>query len=289
MLKNSYLLLYLLITAHLNGQSDTLTRDTLTVVNYVKHVITDGKISPLNYVFVQKTYDIKNQLIKEIAYDDSSHQPANIAYIFNKDRVQISREEYNLLNNLKRVTRYSYNKSGRLIEENIYEPNNGPLGIKVQVKYYYSDTALVKKITYNAKKRWIEKSTIKFKPQQTIEKTVFARNYKNDGIKKEEIISLKTNDQKITRTITTTGFDGKKTKIISERTYRPGTLLLEKESNTNYTDSSIVTINYYYNEENKILSKSVLDKNNNYLERYIFVYTNYFRDPGRKEMVNLPE
>lgn len=261
-------------------------KDSIIAVNYFKNIIRDGKITGEKYVILQKTYNMNNLLIKEISYD-STHKPLNIAHIFNNEGKPISREEYTSSNNLVKITRSFYNTSGRLIEEKIYEPANGFNTLKFKIKYSYSDTSLIKVITYNSRNKQVGKRTINYKNQQCIDKTQYKKGFERNGVRAEMIITNYTNPQLLTKSITRILADGQEKEYLCEYTFVPDTKLIDKETMTNLVTKAKIVKTFNYDKQNKVYKTYSLDENNNYNE-YILIESNkHFVDPGRKEMLNL--
>jgi len=263
-------------------------KDSIIAVNYFKNIIADGKITGEKYVILQKTYNMNNLLIKEISYD-STHKPLNVAYIFNNDGKPISREEYTSSNNLIKITRSFYNPSGRLIEEKVYEPANDFNTLKFKINYSYSDTSLIKVITYNSRNKQVGKRTINYKTLQCIDKTQYKKGFERNGIQSEMIITDRTNPQLITKSITRTLTDGQQQEYLCEYTFVPDTKLIDKETTTNLVTKAKIVKTFNYDKQNKVYKTYSLDENNNYKEVILIEPTNHFVDPGRKEMVNLVE
>ena len=163
-------------------------KTTIIVENMYRYVIgPEGKLTGKKIAFEQKAFDMQHRCRWQFFYDDSipSILKGNIAFFYDSLKL-ITREIHGRDNVLERIDRYAYNKDGKLSEIKSYDiKNNQPVMISHMVYSGYEDTVPTSILTYNAKGKWIAKTSIGFEGNTKIKKTVYRKGYNNKNLKEE--------------------------------------------------------------------------------------------------------
>jgi hypothetical protein len=138
-------------------------QDSIRAVNIFKHRISNGKASAEKLISQQESYDLADRLVIKIHYYDSIPNIKTYTRYFYREKKLISAETYDISRNPLKVKRYFYDKSDRLTEKRLYEPQKGKLKNTITHRFKYSGDRKKEKLVLNARGKWIEKHSYSYR------------------------------------------------------------------------------------------------------------------------------
>ena len=84
-------------------------KDTAKVHTIYKHIVENGKIKPQKFATIQITYNLRDEIIRKVYYDDSSHEISGYDLFFYNNGNLEREEQYAANDSLKLSIEYAYN------------------------------------------------------------------------------------------------------------------------------------------------------------------------------------
>ena len=216
---------FLLISLCFFGLQNLYSQDSIRAVNIYKHEIVNGRRTVKKTILEQKTYNLDNQIVLQLLYDDSIPRVMRFTRFYYEDNELISKESFDHNNEPIKITRYQYNEDGELMTKAIYLPGEKMMKNVKTIQFRYRDGKPVQKTILNNKGKWVSLSETGYFDSIEIETIKYKRKYED---------SLKT-------MVITRNYD--KGMLIKEsfyRTYRDKSKKLEQVEYT-YSDKGMLT------------------------------------------------
>lgn len=241
--------------------------DTVFIENTFEYKIVDGKPTAIKQIKEQNTYNLHGNLLWHVIFKDSLMIIKEYtAYIYDKEFL-VSIETFTSNDSISKIKRYNYTSDGKVSNEYIYKRLTEGIELSERSSYYYTGAVLVKKETFNRKKKWLKKTNYTYTENEKIKYTQFRKKYRDDNLKSQQkIFHLKNGIIQSSETKKLYYTD--KIDIIEvEYQYNQKTNKIIQETWKNKSDSifKIVKYNYTGSENNKT-GKSIVDGNGIYLD-----------------------
>ena len=161
----------------LNAQKDTITAE-----NIYRYELKNGKATKNRIIIRQNTYNLDNQLIKQIDYDSIANIRSSTLYFYEKDLL-ISIESFGTDFVIDSVRRISYNGNGTKAGESLYAIHDSIPRKTASIEYIYDKENLSKEIAYSNKKKWKTKTVYQSSGNIRTKTQLFKKGSRPDGLK----------------------------------------------------------------------------------------------------------
>jgi hypothetical protein len=262
-------------------------KDSICVVNCFKYSVIDGKNTGQRIIYKQKTFDKYGKLVREMFYYDTILQIKNIVFYFYKDKMLISKEEYNNDNTISRINRYYYNSSGYLTEEFVFEPNNNIVEKKLRTTFSYQDTFLTQKMVYDSKNKLVEKTTREKIDFQLIETTKYNKRAVEGNMKEKIMISNFSGQHLIKTEFYLTYSTGKKVLNTIDYVYDTTSVIIETQTYKDNENKVSGIIEIKHRKDGTVQNEAIKNGVGKLIEFYAYEMHYYIRDQINKEMYKL--
>jgi hypothetical protein len=263
-------------------------KDSLLVINTYKYDVSFGISEYHRTCINQKTYDLKDNLLREINYgtiNESNIAIDNIIYYFYKNEKLVSEEFYNPKAELKYFIVHQYDKSGILLTKDLKVSivNNKPF-IQESNEYKNSkgQTIVIKR---NDRKKIISSTTFSRSGDYTYSTTIYSRMTGLDSIVSVTDRS-QTENNKTTELLEVTKYVNNQTDtLITKNEFNDKNLLSKSVIKKNGQITSKVYFEYYPNGSLK--SKSVFNVSDKLVEYTSYEISKIYREFGGLKSVYL--
>lgn len=263
-------------------------KDTIIAENIFKYELHDGKATKNRTIIRQNTYNLENQLIKQINYDSSAEIQSSILFFY-KDNLLISKETFGADFVLDSVRRITYNSSGKRTTESLYVIRDSIPEKTDSRQYFYENGELIKDITFSSRKKWKVKRMFENSESICTETQLFKKGASPMGLKKRTVTYTFNGDNPASAVITSKYFN--KEVSISKVGFKYDSInhLLISKSLYKENDSSLREIQFSYYPDGNIRFKKTFSSSGEFTEFLMYKRTEHNIAIGKPEMYIIPE